>query len=275
MTTTIEKLPKKTYKITITVEKDAVSDAFENSLVQLAKNVNLEGFRQGKAPLNLIKEKIGKKKLEEGVINHLVPLHYSSALKEHKLNPITNPKVEISQFEEGKDLIFTTTIVEKPDVILGEYKKAVKDLKSAEKPKASDILNKIFETVKIEIPEFLIEEETVNMFSNLINQTARLGITVEDYLKSQNKTVETLRGEYSKIAEENLKADLLLNEIANEEKVEVTDSEIEKAINAAPDEETKKALSNESQKWYIKSVLRKDKAIKYLMNLVVVKEEGK
>lgn len=267
MITNIEKLPKKTYKLKITVEKDVVDKAFEHALEHFAKQMQVEGFRQGKAPMSIVKEKVDNGKLNGEVVNSLIPSHYSAALKEHKINPITSPKVEINQFEKGKEFIFTATAVEKPDINLGDYKKSLKSLETKDKkPTVEDIVNKILETVQIEVPQLLIDEEITNMFSSLIDQTARLGITIEDYLKSHNKTVETLRAEYSRIAEYNLKADLLLNEIANVEKIQVTDEEIQKTIQAAPDEETRKALSNENQKWYIKSILRKNKVIQNLIN---------
>ena len=272
MNTKIEKLPKKTYELTITVEKNAVGDAFKHTLEHFSKHTKVEGFREGKAPLNMVKEKVDKGKLNGEVINHLIPNYYSAALKEHKINPIISPKIEITQFEEGKDLIFKATVVEKPDILLGDYKNKVTTLKSGENDKKTtieEIINKILETVKIEVPQLLIDEEVTNMFSNLIDQTARLGITVEDYLKSQNKTVETLKSGYSKIAEYNIKADLLLNEIANTEKIEVSEEDIKKTIDAAPDEKTKEALSNENQKWYIKSILKKNKAIQKLLELVM------
>jgi len=277
MNTTIEKLPKKTYKLTITVEKNAVDEAFEHTLGHFAEHVKVEGFRQGKAPINMVKEKVDKGKLNGEVINHLIPHYYSAALKEHKINPIISPKIEIAQFEEGKEMVFTAKIVEKPDIALGDYKNLVKTLKSKEKdkkPTIENIISRILETVKIEIPDLLIEEEVTNMFSSLIDQTARLGITVEDYLKSQNRTVEALKTEYSKIAEYNIRADLLLNEIANAEKIEVSEEDIKKTIEAAPDKETREALSNENQKWYIKSILKKNKVIQYLLNLVFDENEG-
>ncbi|MFH1566203.1 MAG: trigger factor [bacterium] len=275
MSTTIEKLPRKTYKLTITVDKTAVDTAFEHTLKHFAEHVKVEGFRQGKTPINIVKDKVDKSKLNGEVINNLVPEHYTNALKEYKLNPIINPKIEITQFEEGKDLIFTATVVEKPEIVLGDYKTVLKTLKTdnKEKPALDIILNKIIEVSKIEIPQTLIDEEVTNMFSNLIDQTARLGITVEDYLKTNNKTVETLKVEYAKTAEYNLKTDFLLNEIAGIEKIEVSEEDVQKTIDAAPDEKTKAALSNDNQKWYIKSVLKKNKVVQYLINFTFEKEK--
>jgi len=266
MRSEIEKLPKKTYKIKITVPKEDVDEAFIHSLKHFAEHTTIEGFRQGKAPLELVKQKIDKRMMDSEVINHLVPEFYSQIINEHHLHPISSPKIEIETLEEGKDFIFHTSVVEKPDINLRSYKEEIKKL-NKEKPTVEDLLNKIISISNVEVSDILIEEEVSRMLSNLIDQTSRLGITIENYLKSQNKTIEVLREEYRKSAEFNIQAEFLLMEIAKEENISITEEEIQKTINAAPDEKSKKALSADSQKWYIKSVLLKNKVIQYLINL--------
>jgi len=277
MKVSVEKLPNKTYKLTITVEAEAVDKEFTHSLFHFSEHAKIEGFREGKAPISMVKEKIDKGELNGNVINHLIPHYFQQAIKEHHLNPITEPKIELKQFSEGKDLIFLATIIERPDIEIGNYTKALQSTKTkdkSEKPTVEQLVNKVLEVSKIEIAPILIENEVSRMLSNLIDQTSKLGITVDNYLQSQRKTIEELRVEYSKAAELNIKAEFLLNEIADKQKITVDDIEVQKTIDAAPDEESKKLLSKDDQKWYIRSILRKNKVIQHLIDLAFEDEKN-
>jgi len=99
------------------------------------------------------------------------------------------------------------------------------------------------------------------MFMQLMNQTAKMGITIDDYLRSINKSLDQIKDDYKKSAEENLKLEFILNEIAKKENIVITDTEIQAAINASPDANAKKELSKEENKWYIRSVLLKNKVL--------------
>jgi len=207
------------------------------------------------------------------VVNRLVAESYNAAVKEHLLKPVVAPKVEIIQFEPetDKDFVFKATTAEWPEVKLGDYKS---DLAKLSTPSLNDVLQAVLKTTTVEIPEILLENEVARMLSRLVDQTSRLGLTVEQYLQSQNKTVEQLRTEYSKQAEETLKSELALEEIAKAENIEITDEEVTNAIKAAPDlpageagEKTKQELAKEENKWYIRSVLKRNKTIQRLLDL--------
>ena len=105
------------------------------------------------------------------------------------------------------------------------------------------------------------------MLSRLIDQTGRLGLTVEQYLASAGKTQEQLRAEYQKQAENSLKTELILASIADEQNVTVKDEEVEKMIQATPDEKARKAMNNPAQKAYLKQLLRKRTVIDSLLKL--------
>ena len=86
-----------------------------------------------------------------------------------------------------------------------------------------------------------------------------MNLSLEDYLKAVNKTLDQIKAEYSKSAEESLKLDLILLAIAQEEKIETTEEEIKKMaeISQLP----------ESQFGRIKSVLERRKTIDLLSKL--------
>jgi FKBP-type peptidyl-prolyl cis-trans isomerase (trigger factor) len=284
MTSALNKQTDGTLELTITVPKKRVTEAYQKALARLAKEAELKGFRKGKAPLKKVEEKLGKTKIYEEVLKTLIPEVYVEAVKEQKIKPIINPQISVVSLEENKDWQIKATTCELPEVKLGPYKAAVKkDLASEkiwvpgkdqeEKPaeQESARLNKIFQTllktISLQLPNLLIEEEINRMLSRLIDQTGRLGLTVEQYLASIGKTSEQIRQEYHQQAEEALKLELILSAIADEEKIKVTEAEVQKMVDAAPDAASKKAMDAPAQRAYLYQLLRKRKVIDKLSQL--------
>ena len=291
MKTEIKKLPKHQIEIKVTIPAKRVGEEFGKVLDEAAKEIQIEGFRKGQAPKNLVREKIDTSKAYGEVVNRLVSETYSTAIKEHLLKPIVNPQIKLVQFEpeKDKDFIFTATTAERPEVELGDYKKELAKLKvqkpteeivgpdgkplsqkgkgNTEKTTIEDVLQTVLKTAIVEIPEILTEGEVTRMLSRLVDQTAKLGLTIEQYLQSQGKTAEQLRAEYKTQAEEMLKSELVLDELAKAEKIEVADKEIEEAIKANPDEKARQEFEKQEGKWYIKSILRRNKTIQKLLEL--------
>lgn len=296
MTSALNKLPDGTIELTITIPRKRVSKSYDKIVQRLAETVELKGFRKGKAPKKLVKEKLDKNKVYEEVLKELIPQVYVEVIKEHKLTPIINPRVQVVSLEEGKDWVIKAVTCELPKVKLGDYKGAVGKTLAAEKiwtpgkdatadnaiskksreagegaEKRDKRLGKIFdallETVKVEVPAMLIEDEINRMLSRLLDQTNRLGLTVEQYLASVGKTSEQLRAEYRKTAEEQIKLELILSAIADEQGVKIKEAEVEAMIKATPDEKARQALDTPAQRAYIRQILRKRAIIDNLLKL--------
>ncbi len=284
MISALNKQTDGTLELTITVPKKRVTTAYKKTLSQLAKEAEIKGFRKGKAPLKKVEEQIGKTKIYEEVLKTLIPEVYVEAIKEQKVKPIINPQISVVSLEENKDWQIKAITCELPEVKLGNYKATIRKELASEKiwvpgkdkeekttEQESERLNKIFQvltrTTKIQIPELLIQEEINRMLSRLIDQTGRLGLTVEQYLASIGKTSDQIRQEYHQQAEESLKLELILSAVADKEKVQISDSEVQEMIDAAPDEKAKKAMETPAQRAYIHQLLRKRKAIDKLTKL--------
>ena len=105
----------------------------------------------------------------------------------------------------------------------------------------------------MEISDLLIENETNRLLAQTLNEVKRLGLTLEAYLNSVGKTPESLRQETAKQAEETLKIEFALAEIAEKEKISVEPQEIDAFIQKSGNEKAKKAL--EGQRYYLASIL--------------------
>lgn len=289
----IEKLPKNTVKIRITVPVEQVKTLKETVAGEIIKETEVPGFRKGMAPRELAEKKLDTSKVRGEVINRAVSSFYFQAIKEAHLAPIIHPKIEIREFEEEGDLIFEARIAEKPEISLGDYKACLSLAASQSpakilgadgqeaKPKESeeDVITKVMENVysvaKIEISDLLIEEEVNHMLSRLIDQTGRLGLTIESYLSSVGKTVEELRSQYRSSAEKSLKTEFLLHEIATREGLTASGGEVEEMIKAAPDEESRKFLSSQENRNYVHSIILKNKAVSQLVKFFEEARDGK
>lgn len=286
MISALNKQTDGTLELTITIPKKRVAEAYQKALKQLANETEIKGFRKGKAPLKKVEEKIGKTKIYEEVLKFLIPEVYLEAVKEQKIKPIINPQISVVSLEEKKDWQIKATTCELPKANLKNYKGEIKrtlasekiwvpgkdkdDQKEAEE-KESEKIQKIFQallkTVILKVPELLIQEEVNRMLSRLVDQTGRLGLTVEQYLASIGKTSDQIRQEYRQQAEESIKLELILSAIADQEKITVSDKEVQAMINAAPDENSKKAMKTQAQQAYIHQLLRKRKVIDNLTKL--------
>ncbi len=290
----VNKDKNNTYKIDVTVEKAHVEQHIIEALEHETKNLEVKGFRKGKAPLDVAKKHIDMNHLRSHAMNHILEEVQRQVLSENKFTPIVYPRFEIKEFEEGKDLKLVMIIIEKPEIEIGDYTKAIKE-KKAEKAKAKtepkegeteaeskeltteDIIDAVLTVSKIDVSEQLINEETDRMMQSMLDQLGQMGITIDKYLEAINKKAEEVRAEYIKVAERNIKSDFAITEIATKEKVEVTEQDVEQTIAGIPDEKSREALSKPDQKMYIKAVLLKNKTLQKLADAAVgdAKEDRK
>lgn len=274
-----------TIQLTITIPVATINETYKEVVVSVTKNAEIPGFRKGKAPQNIVNDKIDKNKIYEEVIEKIVPQAYLESIKEHKLNPILSPKVELLKAKEGEDWEVRITTCEAPLIDLGDYKDKVKSAitssklwtpgnteaqkkpESTEEEKTLKAIEALLTSVKITIPEVIIEDEINHSLSGLINQTNSLGMTIEQYLTSIGKTADQLKSEYREKITKDLTVQLSLNKIAQEEKLEVAEKEITDFVNALGDQKAKDEFSNPDQQLYLKSILLRRKALDFISHL--------
>lgn len=117
--------------MTITVPGEQVDTAVNARLQEAAKNVNLNGFRKGKVPFNVIKSKFGKGVRQE-VVGELMSQTYYEAINQESLKPAGQPRIEATKIKEGEDLEFTATFEVYPEISLPDFSKLEVERLSAE-----------------------------------------------------------------------------------------------------------------------------------------------
>ncbi len=274
-----------TFELTITTPWEKIKDLYSKTLKEMAKNIEAEGFRKGKVPADMAEEKIGKQRIFSQVIQNYVPQVYTQAVQDKKLKPVASPRVTPIKIAKDNDWIIKITSCEFPEVDLGNYKKAIKKAKKKselwtpdkgepkEKKEESynQKLNKAMDAVlkeaKVELPEFLVKNETDRALANFMDQLDKMDMNLEDYLSSKNMSGEDLRKRHRKQTERTLKLEFILQEIIKQEDIKVKKEEIDKTIENAGDEKTQERLNTPMERAYLSSILAKRKAIDFLLSL--------
>ncbi|HAE43100.1 MAG TPA: trigger factor [Clostridiales bacterium] len=145
----------------VSIEFDIPKDKFEENVqkayLKMRGKINIPGFRKGKAPRKIIELNYGKGVFYDEALDLALPDAYEAALLELKLDPINKPRIDISEFEEGKDIIISAQVEVIPDVILPE----IQDI---------EVENIVYEVTENDVDEAL---------RNMQSQNARV-INVED-----------------------------------------------------------------------------------------------
>ena len=282
----VKRLENGNLEIMITIPRETIAAEYQKALTKLAKATKLKGFRPGKAPLKMAEKQLGKEAIYQEMVKNLTTDVYLEAVKTHKLVPIVNPRVSLIRAEENKDWQIKAVTAEAPKVELGDYQQKVKKELAPEKiwvpgkdkqpaknqekkqdQKLQQVLAILFKSIKINIPQVLLENEVNRMLSQLIDQTSRLGMTVEQYLTSIGKNTTQIRTEYQKQAEESIKLELILSAIADQEQIKITAEEITKLSPPPKGSDEKNQPESPLQKAYVRQLLRKRKAIDILLKL--------
>ncbi|PRR82313.1 trigger factor [Clostridium vincentii] len=119
----MEKIEVNLVKIEVRVEAEKFSEALKKSYNKNKSNYTVQGFRNGKVPMSMVKKFYGIEVLFEDAINFAIDDTYAKVLDENNIKPVDYPNINVVEVGEGKDLVYTAEITIFPEVKLGEYKK--------------------------------------------------------------------------------------------------------------------------------------------------------
>ena len=143
MTSTVNIDDKNIATIDITIDSKTAQEAYERALKAFSNQVNIAGFRKGKAPKNVVEKYVGQERIKAEVIDRLFPMEFQKAIDENKLNIAFRPSLEQVDFVVGQDLKMTTKVELKPEVKLSKYKE--NEVEFEEFKNADDALEKELE----------------------------------------------------------------------------------------------------------------------------------
>lgn len=122
----------------VTVSAQDIDRHVDDRLKEVGKTMKMAGFRPGKVPLDILKKRYGKAVMGE-VLEMAVNEASAKVIQDNNLRPALQPKIEVKEFDDGKDLVYTMAIELLPDF-------KVMDLKS----------------IKVEKPVAKVEKKTID-----------------------------------------------------------------------------------------------------------------
>ena len=264
-----------TIELTITIPVDLVEKTKNQVIEEHAKEAQLPGFRKGMAPKDMVEKSLDKDHLREDILRKLLPTSYSEAIKEHKIRPIINPKINVEKLEDGKDFVFKAFTCEAPKVSLGNYKEAIKKVTAKSKIVVpgkeqtpigfEEIAKELLNEAALTIPNVIIDSEVDRLLSQTLDEVKRLGLTLDQYLASTGRNIHGLKEEYRIKAENDVKLEFILQKIAEEEGIKVEEKEIDEAVAQGKTEAERQNLSQ--NRYLLANIIRQQKTLDFLKNL--------
>ena len=139
---TCEKIEKSRVSLTIEVSAAEFEAAIEKAYLKMRKNINLQGFRPGKAPRKMIEKMYGVEVFFEEAINIAFPEAYEAAIKEKDLQVVGYPEVDMLGECTVEGFTFTAIVPVYPEATLGEYK-GLSAVKGEVKVTEEDVANRL------------------------------------------------------------------------------------------------------------------------------------
>ena len=138
-------------EVVVNVDKDLWKQAQDRAFKKLAENVTVDGFRKGKAPVSLVKNRINQMDVFNEAINDVLTPVYQDVIENEKIEPMVRPAVDVTKLSE-EELEVKLTIVTRPVVKIGKYKdhkigKKSVEVKDEEVENAINELRKQYATV--------------------------------------------------------------------------------------------------------------------------------
>ena len=116
--------------LTIVADQEELDLAKNKILENFQKSAKIQGFRPGKAPLNMVEKNIDPNQLQDNVLRDIVELLYGKSLEQLNIKPVSNPDINIVKFVPFSTLEFTVEVEKLGKVTLPD----IKDMK-VDKPK--------------------------------------------------------------------------------------------------------------------------------------------
>lgn len=147
---------KNVHEIEIKIEGKEWENCLDKSFKKRNKETKIDGFRKGAAPKEMYLKKFGIESLYMDAVDDAVSIAYDKVMKDNKLVPVIEPKLDVKTIDE-KSVTFTFTIITKPEIKLGAYKD-LKIKKETAKVTKEEIQEEI-ENLRSKFAEITVKED--------------------------------------------------------------------------------------------------------------------
>lgn len=166
MQVTLENEKENVVKLDITVPAKDAADAYNQAVKRISQYVNIDGFRKGKAPRQVVERHVGVERIKQEALEGLMPRVLSQAIDENKLDVITQPYITSYDFNVGEDLKVTAKVETRPEVTLGEYKNLTVEVEDS--PVATDAMDKALDALRNQHAENKIVTDRATVDTDIV-----------------------------------------------------------------------------------------------------------
>lgn len=122
MKVNLEKQENNLFKLNVEIDAEVAAQEYNKACRKLSENVNIPGFRKGKAPRSMVEKHLGVGRIQQRVLDALLPNMLADVISEHQFDLATEPVVESFNFELGKPVSVFVRLEIKPEVNITNYK---------------------------------------------------------------------------------------------------------------------------------------------------------
>lgn len=176
-----------TTELVITIDAATFEAAVEQEFQRQKKNIQIKGFRKGKAPRRLVEKEYGEGAFYEGAINSLLGPEIDAAVAETKIELVDRPNVEVTSIDKENGVELKVVCVTKPEIEIADYKgikapKEVKEITDDDIEKQIEIIRKKnARIVSVEDRPAQMDDEVIIDFEGFFGDEAFEGGKGEDH----------------------------------------------------------------------------------------------
>ena len=121
LSSSTEIIETNTVKLIFQVSPDKLEKGVQSAYLKNKNSISIQGFRKGKVPRAFIEKIYGKSFFYNHAIDFILEDVYTDVLREHKLNPVKSPKMEIKEISDKAGVIFEFEMVVEPLLKINDY----------------------------------------------------------------------------------------------------------------------------------------------------------
>ena len=238
----INKLPKSEVEIEGELAADIFEAYYAKALKHIGENTEIDGFRKGKVPENVLTTKVPEIKILEEMAELALAEHYPTILMEHKIDAISRPEIMITKLGRNNPLGFKIKTAVLPEVKMADYKKiakeTIKDLTDEEKNIA--VTDEEFEKTVLEIRKARAVTPSLASDGARVEADGEKSEKLEPALPEMNDEFVKGMGPFENVADfnEKLRANIKLekeNNVKEKTRLKIIEKVIEKSETELPE----------------------------------------
>lgn len=199
-------LPKSRVRLEITVPAETMTDFVAGAMKALAADLEIQGFRKGKAPAHLVRERLGDSRILSEALDRAVPALYHEAVTTEEIIPVDEPQIEVKKAGTDDELEFVAEVDVLPVIGLPHYEKLSVDAKKYQPEKVTD--TQVTESLT-NLQRRFAEPKTVDRAAKSgdwieVSYTGSIGGVVQESLQSKHHPIVLGEGTFLPAFEEQL-----------------------------------------------------------------------